>query len=197
MADEKDKPKAVVKGNVSKSKRSLFGKIADTFTLGNIKDARNYIITDVVVPGFLDILYDGITRGASKLIYGDKGSPKERKKGRGIDYSGITRLSDGEAYRALSRKRERESSVSGIYDYNEIELTSRADAEVLLDSMYEYLEGHDIVTVADMYSMADYDGGDYTDNYWGWDDLRGSTIIRSSDGWMLKLPRVKNIKDLK
>ena len=197
MAEGRDKPKAVVKGTVSKSKKSLFGKIAETFTIGNMRDARNYIITDVVVPGFLDILYEGITRGASKLIYGDKGSPRERRKSRGIDYSGITRYSDGEAYRSLNRKRERESSITTVYDYNEVKLETRADAEKLKDAMEEYLETHDFITVANMYAMADFDGGEYTDNNWAWEDLRGTTIERYGDGWILSLPRVKNINDIK
>lgn len=190
-----DKPKAVVNGKASASK-SLFGRIAETFTLNNLKDARNYIIKDVIVPSILDMLYDGITRGAAKLIYKDN-NPRDRKR-KGFDYSGITgitRLSDGEALKARDRKRD--TSVSGIYDYNEIELRTRADAELLLDSMCDYLEFHEVITVADMYSMANYNGGDYTDNYWGWSSLAGAHIERSLDGWVLKLPEVKNIKEIK
>lgn len=192
-----DKPKAVVNGKAS-SGRSLFGRIAEIFTVNNIKDVRNYIVKDVIVPSILDMIYDGITRGANKLIYGDKGNPRDhRKKGfGGINYSGITRLSDGEAIRSMQQKKA-DSSVSGIYDYNEIELRTRADAEVLLDSMCDYLEFHEIITVADMYSMANYNGGDYTDNYWGWSSLAGAHINRSLDGWVLKLPQVKNIKEIK
>lgn len=198
MADEKNKPLAVVTGKVSKPNRSLWKKIIETFTITNVKDARNYVIEDVVVPGFLDILYDGITRGAGKLIYGDKGLPKNRVRGNsGINYSGIRRLSDGEAYRSISNRRERDTAITGIYDYNEVELATRADAETLLDTMCEYLDIHDIITVADMYSMADYTGGDYTDNYWGWSNLAGARVIRSADGWTLKLPKVVNLKEIK
>lgn len=193
MAD--DKPKAVVQGKAST--RSLFGKIGEIFTIGNMKDARNYIISDVVVPGFLDMLYDSITRYAGKLIYGDKGIPardKRRSIGGGTNYNGIVRLSDGESIRSINKKKE--SSVSGIYDYNEIELKTRADAEMLLDAMTDFLESHDVITVADMYAMAHYEGGNYTDNNWGWADLKGARIERSFDGWILKLPRVRNLKDI-
>ena len=199
MADEL-KPKAVVSGKVNKSSKSLWKKLLDTFTAGNIKDAKNYVVTDVIVPGFLDILYDGITRGAGKLIYGDKGSPKERSRHgiRNIDYSsGIKRLSDGESFRSFQKQKQRDSAITGIYDYNEIELDTRADAAKLLDAMLDYLDYHEIISVADMYSMAGYDGGDYTDNYWGWDSLLGTEIVRSGDKWILTLPKVKNIKDIK
>lgn len=198
MADEL-KPKAVVQGKVSKSGKSLWKKLLDTFTAGNIKEAKNYVVTDVIVPGFLDILYDGITRGAGKLIYGDKGAPRERSKHgiRNIDYSsGIKRLSDGEVIRNQVRKRE--SAITGIYDYNEVELETKADASKLLDSMLDFLDYHDIISVADMYSMAGADSIiEATDNYWGWDTLAGTEITRSGDKWCLTLPRVKNLKDIK
>lgn len=188
---EDNRPKAVVQGKASTG-RSLFGRIREIFTIGNMKDARNYIITDVIVPGFLDILYDGITRYAGKLIYGDKGVPRSKQKS-GTAYNSIVRLSEGEK---IVNKRKVETTVSGIYDYNEIELQTRADAELLLDAMTDFLEGHDVISVADMYAMAHYEGGDYTDNNWGWADLKGAHIERSLDGWILKLPRVRNLKEI-
>lgn len=193
---EDNKPKAVVQGKAST--RSLFGKIGEIFTLGNMKDARNYIISDVLVPGVLDILYDSVTRYAGKLIYGDKGIPARDRRNKigGTNYNGIVRLSDGESIRSFKKKQEN-SVVSGIYDYNEIELRTRADAEMLLDAMTDFLESHDVITVADMYAMAHYEGGNYTDNNWGWADLKGARVERSLDGWILKLPRVMNIKDIK
>lgn len=199
MADEKN-IKAVVNGKVSKPKdKSLFKKIGETFAMGNIKDARDYIITDVVVPGILDLLYEGATRGLGKLIYGDKAAVKRKSKGLGgTDYSsGIRRLSDGEAWKHSVEDKRKETAITTIYDYNEIELETKADAEVLLDSMVDYLDVHDIISVADMYSMANYNSNNYTDNYWGWDTLAGSHIKRTDSGWALVLPRVKPLKDIK
>lgn len=199
MADEKN-IKAVVNGKVSKPKeRSLFKKVAETFAIGNIRDARDYIVTDVVVPGILDLLYDGATRGLGKLIYGNGAAAKKKSKGMsGTDYSsGIRRLSDGETWRKTVEDRRKETAVTNIYDYNEIELETKADAETLLDCMIDYLDVHDIISVADMYSMANYNSGNYTDNYWGWDNLAGSHITRTDNGWALVLPRVKPLKEIK
>lgn len=185
-------PKGVVQGKAVSKDKSLFKKITDTFSMGNIHEARDYVVRDVLVPGLLDILYDGITRGVGRIIYGEKGAVVRSKNKSSVDYSGIRRLSDGEV---LNRRKE--SPVVGIYDYNEIELATKADADRLLDSMCEYLDIHDIISVADMYSMANYKSDNYTDNYWGWDSLAGSHVTRSSDGWTLVLPRVKNLKEVK
>lgn len=193
---EDNKPKPVINGKVRVANKSLWRKIGETFATGNLKDAKNYVISDVIVPSILDMIYDGITRGASKLIYGDNAPKrdKSRRFGSGINYNSYSR-SDNDS--VITIKRRKESPVSDIYDYNELELESNADAKDLLDSMYEFLEEHDVISVGDMYAMARYEGGDYTDHNWGWDDLRGSAIVRGDHGWILKLPRVKNIKDIK
>ena len=192
MADEK----VNVEGKPVTRNKSLLRKFGDTFSFTNMKDARDYIITDVVIPGFFDLLYDGATRGLARLIYGEKGVNRARKKVGGIDYStGIKRLSDGESFKR--DRRNADDSVVSISDYNEIELETKAKAEQLLDDMCEYLDCHDIVSVADMYQMAKYKGGDYTDNYWGWSSLAGAHITRSEGGWTLVLPRAVNLKDIK
>ena len=192
MADEK----VNVEGKPISSRKSLWKKVAETFAVNNIKDARDYIVTDVVIPGFFDLLYDGATRGLARLIYGEKGA-RTRVKGRsGTDYStGIKRLSDGESFKR--DRRNTDDAVVSISDYNEIELETKAQAEQLLDDMCEYLDGRDVISVADMYQMAKYKGGDYTDNYWGWSSLAGAHIKRSEGGWTLVLPRAVNLKDIK
>lgn len=188
--------KVNVEGRPVPKTRSLWRKVFETFAINNIKDARDYIVSDVIIPGFLDILYDGITRGAGRLIYGEKGMKTKGIKKGGIDYSsGIKRLSDGEAWKAIDRRSD--SEVVSISDYNEIELKTKAKAEQLLDDMSEYLDIHEIISVADMYDMAKYKGGDYTDNYWGWSNLAGAHIKRSEGGWTLILPRAVNIKGIK
>ena len=189
--------KVIVEGKPVSKNRSLWRKFYETFALTNIKDARDYIISDVVIPGFFDLLYDGATRGLARLIYGEKGArTRGASRKSGVDYSsGIKRLSDGETYKR--DRRNADDSVTAIYDYNEIELETKAKAEQLLDDMCEYLDGREVVTVADMYQMAHYKGGDYTDNYWGWSSLAGAHIKRSEGGWTLILPRPVNLKDIK
>ena len=192
MADEK----VNVEGKPVQKSKSLWRKVGETFAPTNMKDAKDYIVSDVIIPGFFDLLYDGVTRGLARLIYGEKGVNRARKKSGGIDYStGIKRLSDGESFKR--DRRNSDDSVVSISDYNEIELDTKAKAEQLLDDMCEYLDCHDIVSVADMYQMAHYKGGNYTDNYWGWSSLAGAHISRSENGWTLVLPRAVNIKEIK
>lgn len=194
MADDK----VNVSGKPVSSNKSLWKKFYETFAPTNIKDASDYIISDVVIPGFFDLLYDGATRGLARLIYGENGAKAKRLAASNQkDYSTrIKRLSDGESFRNRDL-RNVDNRVVSISDYNEIELATRAQAEQLLDDMCEFLDNHECITVAKMYEFARFKGGEITDNDWGWTTLRGADIVRSGGGWTLVLPRAIAIKDIK
>lgn len=72
--------------------------------------------------------------------------------------------------------------------FENITLASRADAEEVLDSMNEMLDLYDIVSVADLYDLVGIEG-QHTDNNYGWTDLSRATVVRTSDGYLLKLPK--------
>lgn len=190
--------KVHVSGKPVSSNKSLWKKVYETFAVNNIKDARDYIVSDVIIPGFFDLLYDGATRGLARLIYGENGAKAKRLAASNQkDYSTrIKRLSDGESFRNRDL-RNVDNRVVSISDYNEIELATRAQAEQLLDDMCEFLDNHECITVAKMYEFARYKGGEITDNDWGWTTLRGADIVRSGGGWTLVLPRAIAIKDIK
>lgn len=190
--------KVHVSGKPVSSNKSLWKKFYETFAVNNIKDARDYIVSDVIIPGFFDLLYDGATRGLARLIYGENGAKAKRLAANNQkDYSTrIKRLSDGESFRNRDL-RNVDNRVVSISDYNEIELATRAQAEQLLDDMCEFLDGHECITVAKMYEFARFKGGEITDNDWGWSNLRGAEIVRTAGGWSLILPRAVAIKDIK
>jgi hypothetical protein len=45
-----------------------------------------------------------------------------------------------------------------------------------------------LVSVADLYDLVGVTGN-YTDNKYGWTDIRSASVIRVRDGYMLKLPK--------
>ena len=54
--------------------------------------------------------------------------------------------------------------------------------------MDDLIETYGLVSVADFYDLVGVTG-DYTDNKYGWTDLRNANVIRVRDGYMIKLPR--------
>ena len=55
--------------------------------------------------------------------------------------------------------------------------------------MDELLETYGIVSVADLYELVGIIGN-YTDNKYGWTNLRNAEPIRVNGGYLLKLPKV-------
>ena len=83
----------------------------------------------------------------------------------------------------------RTSSIRSGFDFDEIIFETRGDAEAVLDAMYDILNQYKVVSVAELYDLASITTHNYTCNNYGWVDLRGSSVVRVRDGYILKLPR--------
>ena len=58
--------------------------------------------------------------------------------------------------------------------------------------MEELLERFEVVSVADLFDMAGI-SCNYTDNKYGWTDLRDARVARVSDGYVIRLPRATSL----
>lgn len=54
--------------------------------------------------------------------------------------------------------------------------------------MDELISTYKIVSVADFYDLVGVTGN-WTDNKYGWSDIRSASIVHVRDGYMIKLPR--------
>ena len=59
--------------------------------------------------------------------------------------------------------------------------------------MDELIETYGIVSVADLYELVGVDG-EYTDNDYGWTNIRNADVVRTRDGYLLSLPKAMPIK---
>ena len=87
------------------------------------------------------------------------------------------------------RRSNRRSRVLG-YDYEDVILETRREAEEVLNRMEDLIDSYGVVSVADLYDLVGI-SGNYTDNKYGWMNLRSAGIERTRDGYMLLLPKVK------
>jgi hypothetical protein len=72
--------------------------------------------------------------------------------------------------------------------FDEIVISSRQEAEEVLDRMYDLISRYDAATVADLYELTGLEGT-HADQKWGWEDLRGSSVGRvRGGGYLLELP---------
>lgn len=177
---ERKKVEKVVRGTV-KTKKNDIRKLADVFISEDVKNVKSYVLMDVLVPTIKKAIVDIVTDGVNMIFFGGRAT---RKSG-----STISRVSYRDYYD--SRDDRTESSTSrNAYNYDDIILETRQDAEEVLTSLDEMIATYGKASVADLYDAVGITG-DYTDNRYGWTNLSSAEPIRVRDGWKLRLPRAK------
>ena len=79
------------------------------------------------------------------------------------------------------------------YDLDEFVFQSRADAEMVLDTLKEIVSKYKAASVADLCDLIGR-SSQYTDVKYGWTDLRGADVQRVREGYVLIMPRVTLIE---
>lgn len=172
---ERKKIDKVVNGTVKTKKKTQASKIADIFIPEDVSSVKSYIIEDVIVPYVKDIILDTV-----KALLGTNGRSSKNSKADRVSYRNYY---DDRNDRSYSSSRVRTS-----YSFDDITLETRGEAEEVISRMDELVATYGFVTVADLYDLVGVTCN-YTDNKYGWTNVRNVEAIRVRDGYMLKLPK--------
>jgi hypothetical protein len=126
------------------------------------------------------------------LLFGErKGSKTRRDKDRSYvsynSYSSRDRDRDRRDDRRELSQRDR-----ARHNFDDILISSRGEAEEVLSHLVDLTIDYGQASVADLYDLVGITG-EFTDNKWGWTDLRSASVSRVRDGYLLNLPRTKLI----
>lgn len=181
---EEKKVEKVVRGKVKKKKKTEIRKFADVFIAEDAANVKSYILMDVLVPAVKKAISDIVQDGVSMILYGSANGGSKNRYGNASyvsyrSYSDRDRRDDRRNDYARNRSR---------YDFDDIILDDRGEAEEVLTRMDELIDTYGIVSVADLYDLVGITC-DYTDNKYGWTNIRNAEAIRVRDGYMLKLPK--------
>ena len=179
---EKKKVEKVVKGVVKTKKKTEIRKFADIFLAEDFASVKSYILMDVLVPGIKRAVSDIVTNSLDMLLFGES---NKNKKSSGVSYISYKNYSDKKDASDNTRTR------TG-YNYDDIVLESRGEAEEVITRMEELIETYGSVSVADLYDLVGKQCN-YTDNKYGWINVRNAEPIRVRDGYLLKLPKAMPI----
>lgn len=178
---EKRVEKPVVTGKVVAKKKGLFSKLSEEFISEDAKNVKSYVFGEVLIPAIKKAISDIVTDGIDMILYG--GSRGDRKRGP------ADTVSYRNYYDRGGRSARDTRAVSNTrYSTDDVVLSSRAEAEEVLDRMFELLDTYTVVRVADLYDLVGITGS-YTDNNYGWTSLRTAEIVRVRDGYIIKMPR--------
>lgn len=170
----------VVHGRVRTKPKSGVSKITDVFISEDAANVKSYIVMDVLVPAVKKAISDIVRDGIDMILYGESRGRKSSLASGYVSYRDYSRSDD--------RDRFRDSRSRSSYAHDDIILDSRGEAEEVLTRMDELIDMYGNVSVADLYDLVGK-SSEYTDNKYGWTNIRNAEPIRVRDGYMLKLPK--------
>lgn len=176
----------IVKGKVRTKPKSGISKISEVFISEDAANVKSYIVMDVLVPAVKKAISDIVRDGIDMILYGESRGRKGSSTSSYVSYRDYSRRDD-------DRFRDRDSRTRSGYNHDDIILESRGEAEEVLTRMDELIETYGVVSVADLYDLIGK-SCEYTDNKYGWTNIRNAEPIRVRDGYMLKLPKALPIK---
>lgn len=179
---EKKKVEKVISGKAKVKKKSeaakLTEKIISTEDVGNLK---SYLLEDVIIPTIRNTIWDAITNSLDMLLFGGTGRSRRKSLSNKVSYRDYYDKDRRSGSRVSERKR------TG-YSFDDIILESRGEAEEVLERMDELIDTYSFASVADLYDLVGITC-EYTDNKYGWTNIRNAEPIRVRDGYMLKMPK--------
>jgi hypothetical protein len=179
--EERRKVEPVVSTPANVKKKSELSKFANTFISEDARNVKSYIFTDVLVPAIKKLVGDIVKDGIEMILWGgtSRGNSSGGSRASHVSYD---RFSSGNS-------RPVASSARTPYSYDDLTFANRGETEEVLARMDELVADYGFVTVADLYDLAGRTGN-YTDNKYGWTNLRNARIVRLRNGeYMIELPR--------
>lgn len=180
QATEPDKKiEKVVSGTAKVKKKNELQKLAGVFISEDAKNVKTYVFSDILVPAIKKAIVDIVTDGINMFFYGGTGRGRSSSSGSKVSYR---------SYYDRKDDRYNDSRPKTGYSYDEIILETRGEAEEVLSQLSDLIDTYRVATVADLYDLVGITHN-YTDNKYGWTNIRNAEAQRCKDGYMLKLPK--------
>lgn len=174
--EEKEDLKPIATGK--HIEKSGLRKKIDSMFVRDVHDVCDHVWHEKFLPSLISAAESLV----ESLLLGDEVAKRSRT------------LSDKVSYRSYYDSRDRRddrdrySYSRDRYEFAEVYLDSRAEADQILDRMDEIIRDRGFVTVAHMCQLADVPSRS-TDNNWGWDSIRSARVVSTRDGYLLDMPR--------
>ena len=177
--------------NVVVKKESEAKRLGKKFFAEDAKTVGSHVVESVVIPSLQKLLSDAVKGAIDWLIYGSKGSKNS---------SGVGTISYGSYYNRSGYINQTPvytnpmlNNKPTLYAVNDIIIADRGEAEEVLLRMKESINSYGMVSVGDFYDLVGQ-RANFTDQKWGWFDLRTADIIRVDGGFCIRFPKVQPIE---
>jgi hypothetical protein len=183
-AAERPPVKPVVTSEVRERPRGIFGKVVKDFVQEDRHTLMEYIVLEVAIPAAKNLFLDMVTKGGERLLYGI--SRPSGRTGRAVgfytNYGGSPQSTKPADPRPTISRQART-----VHDFRDVVIQTRVEAEDVIEGLRELIDLYGSASVADLYSLLDMTG-EFTDQRWGWEDLRRASVRTIRGGFVLDLP---------
>ncbi|MDB5716123.1 MAG: hypothetical protein JWO15_3520 [Sphingomonadales bacterium] len=190
--DEPKRVEQVVQGKVTQRKTPLGRRMSRNLFGGDVHSVWGYVFGDVLIPAARDAIADAVNGGIERVIFGDGGGSRSRHRSSSRGHTPYNRYSSPQSRPRDEPRRELSHRARANHSFDEIILDSRVEAEDVIRRLDDLAERYDAVSVRDLYSMVGITSS-YTDEKWGWTDLRDAYVSRVRNGYLLNIPKPEPI----
>jgi hypothetical protein len=183
----------VVTNNVVRKEKTRTQRFMSTFlTNPDGSSIFGYVVREILVPAAQEMIVNAFHETIERAIYGESRSPARRAASRPTFTSGPTNYTRYSTQRAPETRPPMNRRARASHNFDEIILATRAEAEEVLKQMSDLVDRYGTCSVSDLYEMLGLDSS-YTDEKYGWTDLRSSGVDYTRSGYLLNLPRPEPI----
>lgn len=179
--------KSIVTGGVRVKAKTPTNAFKDVIWGKYVRPALIFAGVSIVLPALKDMAEDAVTGMIRGAFNGGEYNRASRTKGNGnyINYSSFSKEKKEEPRQLSQQARAR-------HDFNELVLDSRAEGDMILETLQDLIDRYGHAKVSDMYGLAGISGS-FTDEKYGWFDLTGASVRRHQGGYLLAMPRTQPI----
>lgn len=182
----KERAEALVNGKLSDSKPSVFRNFKDEVIKSDFSSITSAVVSQIIIPKAVELITNAFESGVYMLFHGDlkgyKSSNAKFNNGK-TDYT---------IFSSNNAKFVRNDGVGSI-NYRDVCVPDLESAKAIVMKIEDILDNYSEVSVADVYSISGIRYNNNELNYWGWRSIRKSPIIKTGNGFIIKMPKPERL----
>jgi hypothetical protein len=188
---DRPKPEKVVTGEVVTKPQGIGKRMKGIFLGGDFQTAREYLISEVLLPATRNLIVDTVSKGIDRLVYGEtsrRRSPTNYASR--IQYSNPI-YRDPRTRSALPGQNPTGWSTNRD-PQDDIIVQSRSDADAVVDQMIAIVDQYDVVSLADLKELLGLPSS-HVDNKRGWTHMTNIQVSQVREGYKISFPPLEDI----
>lgn len=176
---------SVVDAKPKLQKEPLGKKVKRIFFSEDVDNVGSFIFIDVLVPAIKDLLASIVENTVNVALFGSGSA----RRGRYVTGNQQQRANVYWNSAVGNQRPYANEQPKSANNFREIIYESKADASRVLDGLMELVDSYGLASIADLYALSGLSSDNYTNNNYGWTNMRGSRVIGTINGYLLELPK--------